>query len=117
MRGKNEVADLLRAAVPQLEMPEAFDAASLVICVEDEADVKADADGEVVGVRFERGVPRHSPSAINDADAWLRGTSAHWLDHLVEGDASGLKVGGAGDLVELSLARLSRACAPALATR
>jgi hypothetical protein len=116
MRGKTEVADLLRAAVPQLELPEAFDEASLVICVEDATDVRTDADGEIVGVRFERGVPQHSPSAINDADAWLRGAPSQWLDHLVEGDASGLQVGGAGDLVELALARLGGVCAPALAT-
>jgi hypothetical protein len=51
-------------------------------------------------------VLRFDQNAVAGADGWARGHSDDWLAAILDGDASGLRAGGANDLIETFLEQL-----------
>lgn len=106
MLSTEETASLLRTVLPLMRVPAEFCEANVALCVDSLADVLAESDGEVIGIKLETGLVREVPDAIPVADGWLRGTVAEWVNLLFDRRHATLQFGGASDL--------SAACAGAL---
>jgi hypothetical protein len=111
MLSTEETAALLRAVLPLMRLPAELGEASVALCVDSAADVLAERDGEVIGVKLEAGSVRDAPEAIPVADAWLRGTVVDWIDVLFDRGAAALRLGGAPDLSAVCAGELRGALA------
>jgi hypothetical protein len=107
-----ETATILATVLPLVRLPE-LGGLQMALAVESDEDSNQ-GDGELVGARSDLdGVLRFDQDAIAEADGWARGLSDDWLAAVLDGDASGLRVGGASDLIEAFLEQLhERLCAP-----
>lgn len=104
-----EMATVLRAALPLVQVPRQHAGRCLKLCVLDE-DEAPGTEGEVVWAEVEEDGTLHScPDPTDDADAWGRGRVEAWIPAILGGDSSKVLVGEGGPLITDSLSSLYEA--------
>jgi DNA-binding HxlR family transcriptional regulator len=101
-----EAATVLRVALPLIKLSD-HPGAQLKLGVVGARDAGGGRGSEVLLVKVARdGSPRCSSDSNSPADAWAAGTVDLWLSALIDGDRSGMRVGGDLGAFEACLAEL-----------
>lgn len=82
-----EMATVLRAALPLVQVPRQHAGGCLKLCVLEE-DEAPGAEGEVVWAEVEEDGSMHScPDPTDGSDAWGRGQVKAWIPAIMDGEA------------------------------